>query len=382
MGRSDKFTRIILLDDEELALDYMKRLFSKIENIHIVGSFMNPLAAKEHILLENIDVAFLDVSLPEMNGIELAKQIQVEKPRLHIVFVTAYDKYAIQAFEINALDYLIKPVTTDRLIKTLNRILERDGHPALQPSSDPPLRLQVFREVAVELTDQQLTAIQWRTKKSQELFLYLLLHHDQLVRKSALIELLWSEHDEEKAYSLLYTAAYYLRKAMGPYKDYLKIDNTSGGYILNTTNILLDKEEWEYSLTSAPPISQETIDDYTKIMKLYRGDYLQEYDYWWAESERQRLQKMWIATSLKMGEWYNKNAQPDKAISLYEDICNRHPQAEDAYWGLMKIYADMKKDTLVSQWYDLLLSVLWEELHVKPNEQITDWYNRWKMTHV
>ncbi|MBE0341122.1 response regulator, partial [Paenibacillus sp. 28ISP30-2] len=101
MGRSDKFTRIILLDDEEPALDYMKRLFSKIENIHIVGSFMNPLAAKEQILLENIDVAFLDVSLPEMNGIELAKQIQVEKPRLHIVFVTAYDEYAIQAFEIN-----------------------------------------------------------------------------------------------------------------------------------------------------------------------------------------------------------------------------------------------------------------------------------------
>ncbi|WP_280633321.1 response regulator, partial [Paenibacillus polymyxa] len=154
--------------------------------------------------------AFLDVRLPEISGIELANQILEHKPHIHIVFVTAYDKYAIQAFELNALDYLLKPVTTERLIKTMNRILKLDDQATSIPEDQPSLlHLQVFQHIVFTLPDQQSTVLQWRTKKTQELFLYLLQNHDQWVRKSVLIELLWPEYEEDKAYSLLYTAAYF-----------------------------------------------------------------------------------------------------------------------------------------------------------------------------
>ncbi len=83
-----------------------------------------------------------------------------------------------------------------------------------------------------------------------------------------------------------------------------------------------------------------------------------------------------------MAEWYRGNSQPEEAVSIYEGICSRHPQAEEAYWGLMKIYADMNKNNLVNKWYDLLSSVLWEELHEKPNEQITNWFIEWQMAHA
>ncbi|ALP36423.1 response regulator receiver protein [Paenibacillus sp. IHB B 3084] len=383
MDRSEKLTRIVIVDDEELALDYMKRLLGKLQGIHIAGAFTNPLVAKDYILLDNIDIAFLDVRLPEISGIELASQILEHKPHIQIVFVTAYDKYAIQAFELNALDYLLKPVTTERLIKTMNRILKRNDQAASIPEDQPPLlHLQVFQHVVFTLPDQQPTVLQWRTKKAQELFLYLLQNHDQWVRKSALIELLWPEYEEDKAYSLLYTAAYYIRKTIAPYHSFLEISNTNGGYILHTQNVVLDTERWESLLASAPPMNKESIHYYVKIMELYKGDYLQEYDFWWVESERQRLHKMWLTTSLKMAECYRGNSQPEEAVSIYEGICSRHPQAEDAYWGLMKTYADMNKKNLVNKWYDLLSSVLWEELHEKPNEQITNWFIEWQMAHA
>ncbi|MGQ3481017.1 response regulator [Paenibacillus sp. TY11] len=383
MERSEKLTRIVIVDDEELALDYMKRLLGNLQGIHIAGAFMNPLVAKNYILIDNIDVVFLDVRLPEINGIELANQILEHKPHIYIVFVTAYDEYAIQAFELNAMDYLVKPVTPDRLLKTMNRILKRNDNAApITADQQPILHLQVFQHVIFKLTDQQPTVIQWRTKKSQELFLYLLQNHDQLVRKSTLIELLWPEYEEDKAYSLLYTAAYYVRKTIGPYHNFLEISNTNGGYILHTQNVLLDTERWEFHLSSAPSLNLESIEYYVKVMELYKGDYLQEYDFWWAESERQRLHKIWLSTSLKMAEWYRENAQPEEAVTIYKDICSRHPQAEDAYWGLMKTYADMKKNNLVNQCYNLLSSVLWEELHEKPSEQITNWYKEWQMAHT
>ncbi|WP_249930642.1 response regulator, partial [Paenibacillus polymyxa] len=325
----------------------------------------------------------LDVRLPGISGIELAHQILEHKPHIQIVFVTAYDKYAIQAFELNALDYLLKPVTTERLIKTMNRILKRDDQATSMPENQPSvLQLQVFQYVVFTLPDQQPTVIQWRTKKTQELFLYLLQNHDQWVRKSALIELLWPEYEEDKAYSLLYTAAYYIRKTIAPYHSFLEISNTNGGYILHTQNVLLDTERWESLLASAPQMNKESIPYYVKMMELYKGDYLQEYDFWWVESERQRLHKMWLSISLKMAEWYRGNSQPEEAISIYEGICSRHPQEEEAYWGLMKTYAEMNKNSLVIKWYDLLSSVLWEELHEKPNEQITNWFKEWQMAHA
>ncbi|MFD2130947.1 LytR/AlgR family response regulator transcription factor [Pseudogracilibacillus auburnensis] len=114
--------KAICIDDEQLALEYLKRQIMKLNGIEVIGTFIHPIEGKEHILTEEVDVIFLDIHLPEINGIELAEQIINEKPDLIVVFVTAYDQYAVKAFELNALDYLVKPVKLDRLRLTLDRV--------------------------------------------------------------------------------------------------------------------------------------------------------------------------------------------------------------------------------------------------------------------
>ncbi|UFJ41731.1 response regulator [Brevibacillus humidisoli] len=255
--------RIILLDDESLALDYLEHQLQKISDVEVVGKYTDPLVGKEHILHEDVDLVFLDIHLPEINGIELAEQILERKPKLYIVFVTAYDDYAIKAFELNALDYLMKPVGTERLLKTMQRIRERarEASDDMTPKKQT-LQMNMFHQVSVETDDHLFIPVRWRTTKAQELFLYLLQHRGQLVRKSALIELLWPEYEPSKAFSQLYTAIYHIRKTMEPFSDYIKISNAMDGYILNLENVILDVDVWEEKIQAGPAITTETIGDY------------------------------------------------------------------------------------------------------------------------
>src|SRR5699024_3335828 len=114
--------RAVCIDDERLALDFMTHLLDKVENINVVGTFLRAKEGLAFILEETVDVVFLDIHMPEMNGLQLAEEILDKKPYIDIVFVTAYNEYAVSAFDLNAIDYLMKPVKIDRLQKTIDRL--------------------------------------------------------------------------------------------------------------------------------------------------------------------------------------------------------------------------------------------------------------------
>src|SRR5689334_6040291 len=101
--------RVILVDDEEPVLNLMERLLASNGNIEIAGKFTRPEDAISRIGTEQVDVVFLDIQMPGMNGLEAAEYLMEAAPEMDIVFVTAYNEYAIEAFELSAVDYLLKP---------------------------------------------------------------------------------------------------------------------------------------------------------------------------------------------------------------------------------------------------------------------------------
>lgn len=370
--------RVILVDDERLALDYLERQLMKLADIEIVGKYSDPIVGRKEILQARVDVLFLDISLPEINGIELAEQILETKPDINVVFVTAYNEYAVKAFELNALDYIVKPIRIERLTKTVDRVRERlEIKQEYTTAANQGIKMNLFRQVSVEIGSGSSTILQWRTTKAQELFLYLLQYRDQLVRKTTLIDLLWPEYESDKVYSQLYTSVYHIRKTLKPYGDHFQIMNTTEGYILNIHQVCLDIENWETKLNDLPPISNETVDEYVESIKLYTGDYLQEYDYWWAESERQRLKALWLNTSMEIADWYLEQGLLDKAVMSYQQICSLHPQEETPHFALMKVCAMQHNDVMVHRLYRELSEVLLNELSVEPNQEISDWYRDW-----
>lgn len=119
----EKRFRVLIVDDEKFARSDLKELLSAYPNIEVVGEAKNIKTAVEAVTKLNPDVIFLDIQFPGETGFDLFEKTEV---RAKVIFVTAYDEYAIRAFEVNACDYLLKPVNPDRLALTLNRLRDQN----------------------------------------------------------------------------------------------------------------------------------------------------------------------------------------------------------------------------------------------------------------
>ncbi len=113
--------RCIIIDDEYLARQRLLKLLAHFENIVVVAECRNGKEALDKVHLKEPDLIFLDVQMPDMDGFTVYNKL---KPKPHVIFTTAYDTYALKAFEINAVDYLLKPFDEERLGIAIDRIAE------------------------------------------------------------------------------------------------------------------------------------------------------------------------------------------------------------------------------------------------------------------
>ncbi len=116
--------RVLLVDDEPLALDYLRSLLKTESDVDIVAELGNGKKALRYIEQNPVDLVFLDIQMPSMTGLQLVAELQVDNFPM-IIFVTAYNKFALEAFELNAVDYIMKPVDPERLLVSLERARER-----------------------------------------------------------------------------------------------------------------------------------------------------------------------------------------------------------------------------------------------------------------
>jgi two-component system, LytTR family, response regulator len=131
----------VIVDDEPLAVNRLARLLGKTGRVHLVGSTTDPVAAIDLVAGWAPDVLFLDIEMPEINGFELLQRLAAVPL---VVFTTAFDHYALAAFDANSVDYLLKPIEAERLDRALDRVERLRGH------ERPDLRVLV-RDLAAQL---------------------------------------------------------------------------------------------------------------------------------------------------------------------------------------------------------------------------------------
>ncbi|SHF11989.1 two component transcriptional regulator, LytTR family [Thermoanaerobacter uzonensis DSM 18761] len=156
-----KKLKALIIDDEPPARDELKYLLSEYEDIEIVGEADNGLAALKLIEELKPEVVFLDINIPKINGSDVAKHISSVGKLPYVVFVTAYDIHAIEAFEIGALDYLLKPISQHRLYKTLEKIRtfykdtdwKQQYNPSLELENKKIEKLAVEKKGRIKLID-------------------------------------------------------------------------------------------------------------------------------------------------------------------------------------------------------------------------------------
>jgi two-component system LytT family response regulator len=118
---------VVVVDDEALAREKLRTLLAEHDDVELLAECSNGAEAVEAIARERPDVVFLDVQMPELDGFAVLEALEPDTAPT-IVFVTAYDHYAIQAFEVHALDYLLKPFDRERFVRTLDHVRAALGH--------------------------------------------------------------------------------------------------------------------------------------------------------------------------------------------------------------------------------------------------------------
>ncbi|MCE5227715.1 MAG: LytTR family DNA-binding domain-containing protein [Porphyromonadaceae bacterium] len=109
----------IIVDDEPLALEVLSSFIARIPYLVLEGQYTDPFFAMEHLRKKKVDLLFVDIQMPDISGIELVKTLN-NPPK--IVFTTAYSSYAIEGFNLNAMDYLLKPIAFDRFLVAVNKV--------------------------------------------------------------------------------------------------------------------------------------------------------------------------------------------------------------------------------------------------------------------
>jgi two-component system response regulator LytT len=130
--------RTVLVDDEQLARDELGYLLSRVDGVEVIGHAGNGLEALATIDRLQPDLVFLDVQMPGLTGFEVARRMIGGGPTAHVIFVTAFDQHAIEAFEVNAVDYLLKPVDPARLDVALQRARRRISFERMHEESAAP----------------------------------------------------------------------------------------------------------------------------------------------------------------------------------------------------------------------------------------------------
>ncbi|MGB0525406.1 MAG: LytR/AlgR family response regulator transcription factor [Flammeovirgaceae bacterium] len=148
--------KCLIVDDEPLAINVIKNYVQKIDGFEVVQTFENPIDAFNLIGKQSIDLLFLDINMPVLNGLDLLKSL--ETPPL-VVFTTAYREYAVESFELDVVDYLVKPIPFPRFMKAINKVVrllksaqehtdEQSGeHKFLKNTDEPYIFLKVEKKL-------------------------------------------------------------------------------------------------------------------------------------------------------------------------------------------------------------------------------------------
>ena len=141
--------RTVVIDDEQLARDELCYLLGHVEDIEVVGQAANGVDGVRVIDELDPDLALLDVQMPGLTGFEVARELLKRQARSQIVFVTAFDRHALEAFEVNAVDYLLKPVEGPRLEQAVERVRRRVS------SAQPSLANRELERLVALVTERQ-----------------------------------------------------------------------------------------------------------------------------------------------------------------------------------------------------------------------------------
>lgn len=373
---------MIVVDRQDITEQLIEQL-ETFDNINIIATYTNPYESIKEIKSKKPDIVFMNIKMSNINGLAIAKYMKEINPNMNVVFVTTYTEYAVQAFEINVLDYIVYPVEKERLQLTVNRI---DNQQGTRHSTNTGIYVCCFGNLVMrQKGEDRPINIRWRTRKTEELFAYLLLHNNQNVRKDLLVDTIWPYIDWRRGISQLYSAIYQIRKTLREMKINIEIKSSDQYYILHLNGIELDINHWESLIQNLPPLNEQTVSDHLQVIYDYKGEIFRDLDYIWSGKEKDRLHQTWLYQVNQVTKFLLGAGKYIQVINIYHHMQVVDPLSTKSYYMLMQLYAYMNNSSAVKMQYAALKNMLAREFDIEPDDYIKQWYKEWcdnKVVHL
>ena len=358
--------KAVAIDDEVIALERFKRIAEQDSNISLLGCFTKSLEAMKFIRENDIDVVFLDIEMPKVNGLELSEQIFEIKPEIDVVFVTAYDKYALQAIQANAMGYLLKPMEFEDIKQQTDKLI-RKRLARKKDKVNGKLKVQFMGEFRCFWGETE--QIRWRTAKAEELFAFLIHCQGKPVSKDKIIGALWPNMDTVKTDNNLYVTCHYIR-------DVLKENGFSDVFIRTRGcyQIRMDKLQCDLmdvlKIIDEASITVTSIDILEELSKLYKGVYLDDKSYDWANNMRVWLEGEYEKLQYRLVNIYIERGKIDSAIDVLKNLILNIQLSDEAYKLLIELFIENKDYISAKHYYIKYEKILQDEIGVLPPEEI------------
>lgn len=365
--------RVIIVDDEPLALVSMKKHLNEFDNIEVIRTFTTAKDVLKEGPTLDFQVAFLDVEMPGMSGLEVAQLLKTWDKNICIIFVTAYRDYAVQAFDVQSLDYLLKPVSKSRLEITINRIQKlfqkNLSSEKTRTHQKPMLQIRCFGEFVVSFDDK---VIHWRTIKSKELFAFLFLQLHMPVPRDNILDSLWSDTDVKKARVQLHTTVSYLRTTLSSYGYTDVIEYANGCYILKLNDFQCDAFDLEDILNTKAETGRLNIEKAEELIQNYHDEFMATMDYAWTTSKANLMNKQFSQLLDELILYYSKNKNLKNRERSLLFALEFNPYSDKIVQQLIQHYTEIGNRAEAIKIYHSFNSLLLTELNVSPSQETTE----------
>ena len=247
---------VLAVDDEKLALEALSEAIAQADAGAVVHAFRHASEAIRFAEENTCDVAFLDIEMREMRGIDLAKKLKGIQPQLNIVFATGYDNYRGDAFDLHVSGYIMKPITADKVRIELDNL----RHP-LEPVAKNRVRFQTFGNFEVFIDNAPL---HFKYEKTKELLAYLVDRRGALCSGAEIMTVLWEDEGHES----------YFRNIRKDLTDTLTQKDCGDILFQQWKNLGINKDKVDCDL-------YDYLDGVPQAMNAYKGEYMIQYS--WAE---------------------------------------------------------------------------------------------------
>lgn len=370
--------KVLIVDDEPIMLLAMKRMLSSIESVELIGSFQKVEEAFTFLCHHDVDLVFLDIQIGSDDGIELARKLRLNGIEVDIVFTTSHADYAIQAYDVYPLDYMVKPISKKRLAQTIKRAASK-RYGSTTVSRRPVVnRLKVQALGCFEASSTHQGAVKWISKKSEELFAYLLVNRGGSVAKMKVIESIFPDMPLKNAEAYLNTAIYQLRKALSIHGFKEIVISGKEKYSLELIHVDVDFIQFEQGVVLLTKINGDNEAVAIELEKQVEGELFEDQSFAWVTMERENMNILYVAYANELAKWLLSSKKYLEALQIARRIVGRDAFDERANRLLVQILGAMGDKHSLHRYYNQYVQMMQQEMNLQPSTTMQQLYNEYR----